>query len=107
MTSNMKVLIATVTAGGGHLAAAAALDEAWRASRPRDVIEQVDLVRFFSKLHKKIHRSGYDKLVERAPELWGMLFKRTDSPARARKLSQWRRLFTTPSRHRFVCFIHQ
>ena len=30
----MRILIATVTAGGGHLAAAAALDEAWRASRP-------------------------------------------------------------------------
>ena len=26
----MRILIATVTAGGGHLAAAAALDEAWR-----------------------------------------------------------------------------
>ena len=29
----MRVLIATVTAGGGHLQAAAALDEAWEAAR--------------------------------------------------------------------------
>ncbi len=103
----MRILIATVTAGGGHLAAAAALDEAWRAMRPRDVVERVDLVKFFSKLHKTIHRGGYDKLVEHAPELWGMLFKQTDSPARARKLARWRRLFTTPSWHRFVRFINQ
>jgi processive 1,2-diacylglycerol beta-glucosyltransferase len=103
----MHILIATVTAGGGHLAAAAALDEAWRAARPRDVVERVDLVKFFSKLHKTIHRGGYDKLVEHAPELWGMLFKQTDSPARARKLARWRRLFTTPSRHRFVRFINR
>ncbi len=101
----MRILIATVTAGGGHLAAAAALDEAWRASRPRDVVERVDLVNFFSKLHRSIHHGGYDKLVEHAPELWGMLFKQTDNPARARKLAKWRRLFTTPSRHRFVSFL--
>lgn len=103
----MRILIATVTAGGGHLAAAAALDEAWRASRPRDVVERVDLVKFFSKLHRTIHAGGYDKLVEHAPELWGMLFKQTDSPMRARKLARWRRLFTTPSRHRFVSFLNQ
>jgi processive 1,2-diacylglycerol beta-glucosyltransferase len=103
----MRILIATVTAGGGHLAAAAALDEAWRALRPRDVVEQVDLVKFFSKLHKQIHRGGYDKLVEHAPELWGMLFKQTDNPARARKLAKWRRIFTTPSRHRFERLVKQ
>ena len=34
----MRILIATVTAGGGHLAAAAALDEAWRALRPKDMV---------------------------------------------------------------------
>ncbi len=103
----MRILIATVTAGGGHLAAAAALQEAWRAFRSRDAVEQVDLVKFFSKVHKAIHRGGYDKLVEHAPELWGMLFKQTDHPARARKIAKWRRVFTTPSRHRFVRLLNQ
>ena len=54
----MRILIATVTAGGGHLAAAAALDEAWRALRPRDVVERVDILKFFSPLHRKIHSDG-------------------------------------------------
>jgi len=103
----MRILVATVTAGGGHLAAAAALDETWRALRPRDVVDRVDLVKFFSRLHKNIHRAGYDKLVEHVPELWGMLFKQTDKPARARTLARWRRFFTTPSRHRFVRFLNQ
>ena len=103
----MRILIATVTAGGGHLAAAAALEEAWRTFRPRDVVERVDLVKFFSKVHQAIHRGGYDKLVEHAPEVWGMLFKQTDDPARARKLTRWRRFFTTPSRHRFERFLNQ
>src|SRR5438132_1241162 len=50
----MRVLIATVTAGAGHLAAAAALNEAWTTLRPQDEVERLDLVKFFSPLHRKI-----------------------------------------------------
>jgi len=41
------ILIATVTAGAGHVAAAAALEEAWRAEHPQDTVERLDLVKFF------------------------------------------------------------
>src|SRR5260221_8727744 len=103
----MRVLIATATAGGGHLAAAAALDEAWRALRPADVIEKLDLVDFFSPLHRKIHADGYVKLVEHAPELWGMMFGKTDNPRVARRLSELKRIFPSKSRSRFARFVHQ
>ena len=76
----MRILIATITAGGGHLQAAAALNEAWSALRPRDVVERVDLQKFFSPLHRKVYTQGYVKMVEHAPELWGMVFKKTDNP---------------------------
>ena len=98
----MRVLIATITAGGGHLAAAAALDEAWRAARSDDVVERVDLIKFFSPLHRKIHEDGYVKLVERAPELWGLVFKKTDTPKAARSLSRLKRAFPSNSRARFA-----
>ena len=98
----MRILIATVTAGGGHLAAAAALDEAWRILHPRDVVERVDLVKFFSPLHRKIHADGYVKLVERAPELWGMIFAKTDHPKVARRLNRIQQLFPSRSRLRFA-----
>lgn len=101
----MRILIATVTAGGGHLAAAAALDEAWRAARPRDVVERLDLVKFFSPLHRKIHAEGYVKLVERAPELWGMIFARTDNAKVARRLNRIQNLFPSRSRLRFARFV--
>ncbi len=39
----MRIVIATVTASGGYVAAAAALEEAWRALRPADTVERVDL----------------------------------------------------------------
>ena len=96
------VLITTVTAGAGHLAAAAALEEGWRALRPKDVVEKVDLVKFFSPLHRKIHADGYLKLVEHAPDIWGMVFKKTDSPQLARRLNRLKRVFPSNSRARFA-----
>jgi processive 1,2-diacylglycerol beta-glucosyltransferase len=103
----MRVLIATVTAGGGHLAAAAALDEAWRALRPGDVIDRVDLGKFFSPLHRKIVSDGYVKLVSHAPELWGMMFAKTDKPNRARALNRLRAMVPSSSRVRFARYVKQ
>ena len=103
----MRVLIATVTAGAGHLAAAAALDEAWRAIRPSDTIERLDLVKFFSPLHRKIVSDGYVKLVEHAPELWGMMFKVTDNAKLTRRFDKFKRLFPSASRMRFARFVRQ
>jgi len=97
----MRILIATITAGGGHLAAAAALEEAWRASRPEDTVERIDLLKFFSPLHRKIHSDGYLTLVERAPELWGMVFAKTDNPKVTRSLNKLKRAFPSNSRHKF------
>jgi len=103
----MRVLIATVTAGGGHLAAAAALEEAWRSRRPDDTVERIDLITFFSPLHKKIYTTGYVKLVERAPELWGMLFDKTDNPKVVRRLAKLSRAFPGSSRKKFVRYLKQ
>ncbi len=103
----MRVLIATVTAGGGHVAAAAALEEAWRALRPADTVERVDLIQFFSPLHKKVYAEGYVQLVERAPELWGMLFGKTDNLKVTRRLSKLSRLFPSNSRKKFTNHLKQ
>jgi processive 1,2-diacylglycerol beta-glucosyltransferase len=103
----MRVLVATATAGGGHLAAAAALEEAWRAFRPEDVVEQLDLVKFFSPLHRKVHADGYVKVVTHAPELWGLMFHQTDHPERTRRLARLRLLFPSHSRTRFERFVRQ
>jgi processive 1,2-diacylglycerol beta-glucosyltransferase len=103
----MRILIATITAGGGHLQAAAALEEAWHAMRPRDVIERVDLQKFFSPLHKKIHSDGYVTLVERAPELWGLLFKTTDNPRLVRRLAKIRRAFPPGSTLRCIRYFRK
>ncbi len=101
----MRVLIATVTAGGGHLAAAAALEDAWRSFRPEDTLEKLDLVKFFSPLHRKVVSDGYVKLVEHAPEVWGLMFKKTDDPAVTRRFNKFKRIFPSNSRARFARFV--
>jgi processive 1,2-diacylglycerol beta-glucosyltransferase len=101
----MRILIATVTAGAGHVAAASALQEAWRSLRHDDVVECVDLVKFFSPLHKKLYVGGYVQLVERAPELWGMIFDKTDNPKLLRQLGRLRRALPSSSRNKFEWYL--
>jgi len=103
----MRILIATVTAGAGHLAAAAALDEAWRALHPGDVVDKVDLVKFFSPLHRAVVSDGYVKLVEHAPELWAMMFAKTDEPRLARRLNRIKAMFPSKSRLLFGRYVSQ
>src|SRR5437773_5031331 len=98
----MRILIATVTAGAGHLQAAAALEEAWRAERPGDVVEKVDLLDYVSRLQRRVYVQGYIKLVEHAPELWGMVFNKTDNPALLRKVARFRRGFAERTNKKFV-----
>ena len=103
----MRVLIATVTAGGGHLAAASALEEAWRVLRPDDVLEKVDVLDYVPKLHKKIYAEGYVKLIEHAPELYAMVFNKTDNPSLIRKLTRWRRTFAEKTNRKFVIHLRE
>jgi processive 1,2-diacylglycerol beta-glucosyltransferase len=77
------------------------LEEAWRALRPEDVVDRVDLGKFFSPLHRKIVSDGYVKLVSHAPELWGMMFAKTDKPKMARALNRVRAMVAGKSRLRF------
>ena len=73
--------------------------------RPEDVIDRVDLGKFFSPLHRKIHADGYVKLVEHAPEMWGLLFSKTDDPRMASRLSRLKRIFPGQSRKKFEAHV--
>jgi processive 1,2-diacylglycerol beta-glucosyltransferase len=103
----MRILIATVTAGGGHLQAAHALDEAWKAFRPGDEVACVDLLQMVPRLQRNLYAQGYVKLVEHAPELWGMVFKKTDNPAMVRKLTRFRRTWARATNLRFVRYLRR
>ncbi len=87
----MKVLIATVTCGAGHLAAARAIEEAWKAQHPADTVQTVDVLDLAPKLIRKIYVEGYVKLIEHVPEVYAYAFKKSDNPAKLRKTLDFRR----------------
>jgi processive 1,2-diacylglycerol beta-glucosyltransferase len=96
-----------VTAGAGHLAAAAALEEAWRTARPRDLVENLDLLAFASVFQKKLFSDAYVKVASKVPELWGLVFDKTDDPKVVRGLTRLRRLLPSRSRHRLSRLVRQ
>ena len=98
----MRVLIATVTAGGGHLAAASALEESWKELRPDDVLQCVDVLQFASKLYRNIYTETYVKIIAHAPELYALVFKKTDNQEQVRKMSSFRRTFARRTNTGFI-----
>lgn len=97
-----RIAIATVTAGAGHLQAAAALEESWKRLHPADVVERRDVLEFTSKLFRKFYSESYLQLVERAPELWGALFRKSDDPVAVEKLARVRQTLGRANARRFV-----
>src|SRR5882672_1736936 len=87
----VRVLIPTVTAGAGHLQAAAALEEAWRELRPGDEVRRVDVLDYTPRWYRKIYVKGYLKLIEHAPDLYAMVFKKADNVERIKELTNFRR----------------
>ncbi|TBR25371.1 glycosyltransferase [bacterium] len=87
----MRVLIATATAGAGHLQAANALEEAWTAWRSEDRVQKVDVLDYTPAVYKKAYSDGYAKVVAKAPELYASFFESTDDPVLARLSSGLRR----------------
>ena len=98
----MRVLIATVTAGGGHLAAAAALEEVWKQLRPDDVVKCVDVLEFASNIYRKVYTEAYNKIVAHVPELYALVFKKTDNQEQVRKMSNFRRTFARRTNKKFI-----
>src|SRR3954465_12850526 len=98
----MRILIATVTAGAGHVQAAAPGEEAPRTLRPKDALQRLDLVSHTPRLYRKVYVDGYVKIVEHAPELYAHVFKKTDNPALVKKLTGFRRTLAHLTTNKFV-----
>jgi len=101
----MRVLIATATAGAGHLQAAAAIEEAWNQLRPDDTVERVDVLSFTSPLYRKAYAEGYLKISAHLPDLYSFLFQKTDNPALLKRLTSFRREAAQAGAPRFARYL--
>jgi processive 1,2-diacylglycerol beta-glucosyltransferase len=75
------VLLLSASSGAGHVRAAQALEKAF-AARGDCNVEHVDTIDYVSKLFQRVYDKSYISMVQRAPELMGVLYERTDQPWR-------------------------
>ena len=84
MPSKPRVLLLSASSGAGHVRAAQALEKAFAARRDC-VVEHIDAMQYASKLFQRVYDKAYIKMVQRAPDLMGVLYDRTDQPWHAMK----------------------
>ena len=79
MKTKPRVLLLSASSGAGHLRAAQALEQAFSA-RGDCIVEHIDAMKYASKLFQSLYHKTYISLANRAPELLGVLYDRTDQP---------------------------
>lgn len=107
MIECMRAMIATATAGAGHLQAAAALQEAWGELRPKDRVELVDVLDLTPRLYRKLYAEGYLEIVNRAPELYGLAFQMSDHPELMRRLEPFRKVVSRVTARKFIAQVQR
>lgn len=103
----MRALIATATAGAGHLQAAAALHEAWLEKNATNTVEVVDVLDFTPRLYRKAYAEGYLEIVKRSPELYGLAFRLSDHPNLMRRLEPLRKTLSPVTARKFVAYVER
>lgn len=75
MAAVKRVLIVSAKVGAGHLRAAEALEQAFRADYPAVEVKNVDALEFTNPGFRKGFRESYERLVKDAPTVWGMIYE--------------------------------
>ena len=73
-TGTKRILVASVSAGAGHVRAGKALKK-WGERNPKvGYIEHRDVLEFTSSAYKEFYAGSYLRMANSLPELWGYLF---------------------------------
>src|ERR1035437_6698300 len=75
-TSGTSILILHATAGAGHTRAAQAIAAALKATGQEHQV--VDTLQCTSALFRRMYVKSYIDIVQKAPELWGYLYEKSD-----------------------------
>jgi processive 1,2-diacylglycerol beta-glucosyltransferase len=77
-----RILILSASAGAGHLRAAEAVEAACRLRYEAAEVRHVDILTLTPAPFRKAYGKGYLDFVNRAPEIMGILYERTNRPPR-------------------------
>jgi len=81
-----RILILSVSAGTGHVRAAAALEKVFRAQPGVDEVQSVDALKYTNQVFRNFYSKLYTQLVEKAPTFLGWWYKKSDEPWRTDKM---------------------
>lgn len=94
-----KILILSASAGAGHVRAGQALEKAFKIVSPDCVVKHHDTLEFTNKTFRKLYSQTYIDLVNRAPEVLGLLYDYLDKPFQNERMRfTFDRLNTKPFR---------
>ena len=79
MSSSCDLLLISVSSGSGHVRAAQAIGGHAAQSRPDLSVEHIDMMDFVTRPMKKAIVDSYDIMIKQLPELWGFIYKKTNT----------------------------
>jgi len=98
----MRLIVISVSAGAGHVRAAQAL-EAAAARRGCDISAvHIDAMELVPKLFRKLYAESYLTLINAAPALWSWLYRATDKPKAADRVTKIRQAIERLNTRRLI-----
>ena len=87
-----RIVLVSASVGSGHVRAAEAVEQALREESPAAEVEHVDALDLTPKSFRRLYTGTYLDLINRAPEIWGMLRERRNRPPKRRNAGDRLRL---------------
>jgi len=107
MREPRRILLLSASAGAGHLRAAQALELACQRAYPRAEVKHVDTLELTPRPFRKLYGEKYLEVVNKAPELLGILYDRTNRPPRHPAGERLRLLVERLNTRPFVKFVRE
>lgn len=102
-----KLLILSASTGSGHTKAGEAIAETAKVSFPNLQISHIDVLDYVSSPVKHAIFHSYDIMIKQVPELWSLLYKRSDNPKLMKKLRSLTKKLNSFNASKLYAFIEQ
>lgn len=103
-----KVLLVSLSTGSGHVRAANALQETAKKHFSSNIATtHIDLKDFITLPVKTALIDSYDLLIKQAPDIWGFLYNKTNTPLISKQLKKITKSLEKINTSKFISYIEQ
>ena len=103
----MKIILISVSAGAGHVRAAQALEAAATRLGQHVTAVHIDAMELVPKLFRSVYAESYIKLINMAPALWSWLYRSTDRPKAADRITKIRQSIERLNTRRLIAKLRE